>query len=125
MTQYDNISFTGTITDYIEQQINDPQHGKEFALEYLRAEFLASAAEALFNARHTAHLTQKQVAERLGKKQSAIARWEADVDGKMSFQQFVDLALACGMVPESLKLVPIEQALHNLQKKDKQISVKQ
>ena len=125
MTRYDNISFAGTITDYIEQQINDPQQGKEFALEYLRAEFLASAAEALFNARHTAHLTQKQVAERLGKKQSAIARWEADVDGKMSFQQFVDLALACGMVPEPLKLVPIEQALHNLQKKDKQISVKQ
>ncbi len=53
-------------------------------------------------------LTQKQLAQKLGKKQSAIARWEADVDGKMSLRQYVEIAQACGVNPLVLALESLE-----------------
>jgi transcriptional regulator with XRE-family HTH domain len=69
---------------------------------------LSSAVDALFHARRKAGFTQEQVAQKLGKKQEAIARWEADDEGRMSLSQYFDLAVASGRIPLNVILEPIE-----------------
>jgi len=98
----------GKIADYITRKLKDEKNGMENTVEYLRSAFLSSAVDALFYARRKSKLTQEQVARKLGKKQEAITRWEADVDGKMSLRQYFDLAIASGMVPLNMVLEPIE-----------------
>jgi len=98
----------GTMADYLIRQLEDEKNGLENAKAFLKAAFLSSAVDALFNARRKAGLTQEQVAQKLGKKQEAIARWEADKEGRMSLRQYFDLALASGRVPLSMALEPIE-----------------
>lgn len=55
-----------------EQLLKDP----EFRKEYGKANADYTLIEALINARTTANLTQKELAERLGTTQSAVARME-------------------------------------------------
>lgn len=98
----------GTVADYLIRKLKDEKHGLENAIAYLRASFLSSAVDALFYARRKAGLTQEQVAQKLGKKQEAIARWEADKEGKMSLRQYFDLALASGRIPLNIVLEPKE-----------------
>ncbi len=97
-----------TTKDVIVRELTDEKNGLAFARDYLKADFLAAAVDALFYARRQAGLTQEQVAQKLGKKQEAIARWEADTEGKMSLRQYFDLALACGRVPLNMILEPVE-----------------
>ena len=111
MHQDEDIQVEGTMTDYLIQKFTDEKHGKEFASEYLKSAFLASAANGLFYMRQQADLTQAQVAERLNTKQSAIARLEGDFDGGISLRRYVDFALACGMVPHDITFVPLESAI--------------
>ncbi|MGH2496709.1 MAG: helix-turn-helix domain-containing protein [Ktedonobacteraceae bacterium] len=108
MSKDETIQVDGTMTEYIVQQLTDEQQGNGFTREYLKAGFLASAVDELFRARRQAGLTQSQVAEKMQTKQAAIARLEADVDGSMSLHRYVDFALACGMIPFDIKLVPLE-----------------
>src|SRR5271157_3929395 len=89
----------GTMADYLIRKLKDEKNGLENAVAFLRAAFLSSAVDALFYARRKAGLTQEQVAQKLGKKQEAIARWEADKEGRMSLRQYFDLAVACGRIP--------------------------
>ncbi len=96
------------IADYIIRKLKDEKNGMANTVEYMRSAFFSSAVDALFYARRKSKLTQEQVAQKLGKKQEAIARWEADVDGKMSLRQYFDLAIASGMVPLNMVLEPIE-----------------
>lgn len=98
----------GTMADYLIRKLRDEKRGLENTIEYLRAAFLSSAVDALFYARRKAGLTQEEVAQKLGKKQEAIARWEADKEGKMSLRQYFDLAVASGRVPLNMVLEPIE-----------------
>ena len=98
----------GTMAGYIVRKLMDEKKGLENTIEYLRSAFLSSAVDALFNARRKAGLTQEQVAQKLGKKQESIARWEADIDGKMSLRQYFDLAIASGHVPLNIVLEPLE-----------------
>lgn len=98
----------GTISDFLVQKLKEDGENLEATREYLLSMFLSSATDALFYARRNAGLTQEQLAERLGKKQSAIARWEADVDGKISLRQYVEIAQACGVSPFVLTLEPLE-----------------
>ncbi len=98
----------GTMADYLVRKLKDEKNGLENAITFLRAAFLSSAADALFYARRKAGLTQEQVAQKLGKKQEAIARWEADKEGRMSLRQYFDLALASGRVPLNIVLEPVE-----------------
>jgi transcriptional regulator with XRE-family HTH domain len=107
MVREENTPITGTIADLLVQNLRDEKDNEKFVDEYLKAGFLASAVDALFYARRNAGLTQEQVAQKLGKKQEAIARWEADTDGKMSLRQYVEIALACGMIPLDIKLEPV------------------
>jgi len=62
---------------------------------------------ALHEARLNAGLTQADVAERIGTKQSAIARIENSEPGSLTLRKYVDLAVACGLVPVDIELVPI------------------
>lgn len=106
----EDIEITGTMSDYLVERLLDEEHGQEYAAEFLKADFLASVANALFTLRREVGLTQAQVAEQLHTKQSAIARLEADFDGAMSLRRLVDFALACGYIPHHVTFAPLETA---------------
>lgn len=97
---------TGTVEDAIRHLLLTSD---EAVQAYLKESFLSQAMLSLFHARRDAGLTQAQVAERLGTKQSSIARLERDNSGSVTLQRFVEVALACGVMPLDLTLVPAEQ----------------
>lgn len=105
----EDIRAAGSMSDDLVHKLNEDQDN-EFTVGYLRADFLASAANALSTLRHEAGLTQAQIAEQLHTKQSAVARLEADFDGAMSPRRYVDFALACGFIPHHFMFVPIDVA---------------
>ena len=102
----DEITTTDTMT--LEEMVNE-ETGEEFTRAYLHAKFLSSVPRALYYARRRAGLTQEQLAEKAGKTQPGIARFEADHRGQMSLAQLAKLAFALDMVPR-FELIPIEQA---------------
>jgi transcriptional regulator with XRE-family HTH domain len=101
-----------TTTDYVLSQIAEDTDGK-FTEGYLKATILGTAADSIFYARRKSGLTQEQIAKRLGKRQEAITRWEADTACGLSLRQYVELALACGYAPR-IVLVPLEEAKQEL-----------
>ncbi len=109
MERDEDVQILGSVSEHLVQKLNE-EHSNELTIEYLRADFLASAAISLSRLRFDAGLTQAQVAEKLHTKQSAIARLEADFDGTMSLRRYVDFALACGVVPYNFTFVPITTA---------------
>jgi transcriptional regulator with XRE-family HTH domain len=110
MEHDEEVQIAGTVSDYLVQKLSDEERGEEFTVEYLRADFLAAAANALSTLRHKAGLTQAEVADQLHTKQSAIARLEADDDGAMSLRRYVDFALACGVIPHHFTFAPVDDA---------------
>jgi transcriptional regulator with XRE-family HTH domain len=94
-------------SDFAVEMMKDEKDGEAFALEYFKASFLSSVGRSLYYTRRQAGLTQEQVAERMNTTQSAVARFEADKNGSMSFRRFVDFAIACDVMPRSLVLHPI------------------
>lgn len=99
----DEIKVTGTTIDATREMLSDDVAAREF----LKASFLSSAMTALFYARRKAELTQAQVAERMGTKQSAIARMEADASGSTSLRRYVEYALTCDMIPFDITLARV------------------
>lgn len=99
---------TRTTADFIANKLKDAATGDAYFQAYLRAGFLESAVNSLYQARQQAGLTQAEIAEKLHTKQSAIARLENDVDGAMSLRRFVDFMMACGMIPYNITFVPME-----------------
>lgn len=114
MEQFEDASSVNTTSDFIAEMMMDEKDGEEFTLEYLKARFLSSVGRSLYYARRQAGLTQAQVAERMNTTQSAIARFEADKNGAMSFHRYVDFAIACGLMPHSLVLHPILEPIDSL-----------
>jgi len=108
MDKYENAQSRETTADVIVRELSDEKNDPTFVNEYIKAEFLSSAADALFYARQQAKLTQAQVAERLNTKQSAIARIEADINGSMTLRHYAEFALACGMAPLDITLAPVD-----------------
>jgi len=96
----------GTLTDGVRHLL--AEEGVE-AREFLRASFLTSAVDTLWHARREAGLTQSQVAEALGTRQSAVARMEADTSGSMSLHRYVDYCMACGVLPFDFELESIDR----------------
>jgi transcriptional regulator with XRE-family HTH domain len=97
---------SGTIQDAIRELLkSDPRAAREF----LKESFLTEAALALFHARKEADLSQAELASRLGTKQPAIARLEADFNGSLTLRRFVEVALACDVAPLDIRLVPLEE----------------
>ena len=101
----DDLAIVGTVTDSIRELVASDD---AVARDYLKASFLSSAMIALFYARRKAGLTQAQVAERMGTKQSGIARMEADSSGATSLRRYVEYALACDMLPLNMVLDSVE-----------------
>ncbi|SRR6266487_543163 len=99
---------TNTTADFIAGKLRDPINGDAYFRGYLRAGFLESAVNTLYQVRRQAGLTQAQVAEKLNTKQAAIARLEDDTEGAMSLRRYVDFVIACGWIPYDIALVPIE-----------------
>lgn len=98
----------GTIEDIIRDLLaSDP----EAAREYLKESFLLNAMSALFHARRDAGLTQAQLAERLHTRQSSIARLERDQSGSVTLRRFIEVALACGVMPFDISFVPVEEMI--------------
>lgn len=97
---------TGTIEDSIRELLASDD---EAARAYLKESFLSEAIIALFHARRDAGLTQAQLAARLGVKQPSIARLERDFSGSVTLRRYVEVAIACGVMPLDLALVPVEQ----------------
>jgi transcriptional regulator with XRE-family HTH domain len=111
MQQDKDIQVEGTTADHLAQKLMDEEQGQEFALEYLKSDFLTAAVNALFYMRRESGLTQAQVAERLHTTQSAVARTEGDFDGGISLRRYVDFALACGMVPHNITFAPLHSVV--------------
>jgi transcriptional regulator with XRE-family HTH domain len=84
------------------------EESDESAHTYLVYSWLSSALEKLYDARRQANLTQRDVAQRLGTKQPAIARLERDNEGRVSLHRYIEFALACGFLPLDISLRPIE-----------------
>lgn len=102
----DIIETTGGIEDAIHELLTS---NEETAREYLKESFVSSAMLALFHARRDVGLTQTELAQRLHTKQSSIARLERDLSGSVTLRRYVEVALACGMMPLDIALVPTEQ----------------
>ncbi len=96
---------TGTLDTAIRDVLKDDSDNSR---EYLRATFLAAIADTMWRARNEAGLTQGDVAQKLGTGQSAIARLEADTEGKFTLHRFIDYCIAVGKFPLDIDLVPLE-----------------
>ena len=99
---------TGTIEDVIKDLLSGDE---EAAREYLKESFLLQAMSALFHARRAAGLTQAQLAERLHTRQSSIARLERAMSGSVTLKRFVEVAIACGVMPLDMTLVPVQEMI--------------
>jgi len=99
---------TKTTTEFIANRLKDPTNDEAYYRGYLRAGFLESAVNTLYQVRRQVGLTQAQVAEKLNTKQAAIARLEDDTEGAMSLRRYVDFLMACGMIPYNITYVPID-----------------
>lgn len=77
--------------DYLKEQLKDPEFKK--AYDELDDEF--RTIEALIRARNKAHLTQAQVAEKMGISQSAVARIESGA-WNIKYKTFFNYLKACG-----------------------------
>lgn len=91
------------LTELAREALEDSE---ESAHAYLAQSWLSAAIEKLYDARREAELTQREVAERLGTKQPAIARLEKDDEGRVSLHRYVEYALACGVLPLDISLRP-------------------
>ena len=108
MEKDESIQNAETTSNFLVQMLTDEKEGPEFVRAYLKSSFLSSAIDALFYARSQSDLTQREVADVMKTKQAAIARMEADTSGTMSLHRYVEFALACGMMPLDIQLVPIK-----------------
>jgi transcriptional regulator with XRE-family HTH domain len=108
MAQHDEERPGTTTADFIAKQLKDPIEGEAYFKAYLRAGFLESAVDTLYQARRQAGLTQAQVAEQLHTGQAVIARLEDDTDGAMSLHRYIDFIMACGMIPFNITYAPID-----------------
>jgi len=62
-----------TLTDYIQENI---QHDNEFATHYDREKLINEIAVMITSARKEHHMTQAELAKKIGTKQSVISRIE-------------------------------------------------
>jgi transcriptional regulator with XRE-family HTH domain len=94
----------GTLTDLVRELLVEDE---ESVAAYIEQSWVTRAIEALQDARRRASLTQDDVARRLGTTQSAIARLENNHEGSISLRRYIRYALACGMAPLDITMVPV------------------
>lgn len=97
-----------SLSQYVLEQIQNDPDGS-YTQSFLHADVLGTAIDALFCARITTDTSYEQTAERMQQPLSIIKHWESDRDGSIPLCRYVEMAMACGMVPR-ITLVPLEQA---------------
>lgn len=93
-----------TTTDLIRELL---ETDGESARHYLRESWLAGVFGLLRSSRRAAGLTQQELADKLGVKQSAIARLERAGDTKLS--TVWNYLAACGQAPAEIETVLLSQ----------------
>ncbi len=63
-----------TLTNYVDKKLKSDE---QFAEHYAREEIINDIAEMIVGARQTAHLTQSELAKKVGTTQSVISRIES------------------------------------------------
>lgn len=87
---------TTSLKDYVQKQLDNPDFRKEY--EALEEEF--TIAQEVIALRLEAHMTQKELAERVGTSQPAIARLESGNYKNLSLAFLRRVARALGTVTE-------------------------
>jgi predicted transcriptional regulator len=87
---------TTNLDDYVQKERKDP----DFKTEYDALEEEFTIAQEVIALRLEAHMTQKQLAERVGTSQPAIARLESGNYKNLSLAFLRRVARALGSVPE-------------------------
>lgn len=87
---------TTNLDDYVRKELKNPDFKREY--DALEEEF--TIAEEVIALRLEAHMTQKELAERAGTSQPAIARLESGNYKNLSLAFLRRVARALGTVPE-------------------------
>jgi transcriptional regulator with XRE-family HTH domain len=77
---------------------------------FARSAWLARASRLIRDARKSANLTQEQLAARVASTQSSVARLEADMAGGYSLRRYIDVLIACDVLPHPLQLESVTVA---------------
>ncbi|MFN3235365.1 MAG: multiprotein-bridging factor 1 family protein [Gammaproteobacteria bacterium] len=84
-----------TLTDYVKKRL---ESDAEFASHYAKEQLINDIAVMMVNARKTAHITQAQLAKKIGTTQSVISRIESGNSTWIpSLDTLVKIALALNM----------------------------
>ena len=84
-----------TLTDYIDKKLRTDS---QFAEHYAREQIINNIAEMIVQARKTGHLTQSELAKRVGTTQSVISRIESGNSAFIpSLETLVRIAAALNM----------------------------
>lgn len=100
----DPVGANTTLADLVRGILTESD---DAAVAYLRQSWLSHTMSALREARRSAHVTQEDIAKKLGTTQSAVARLERDHEGRLTLHRFLDFALACGTLPLDIVVEPI------------------
>lgn len=87
------------------------EEGDEVLESFLQSEWFYRAMRKIKEARKRNHLSQMEIAERLGTTQSVVARMENAHYGNFSVARFIAYAWACGVAPVDLGFVDAESML--------------
>ena len=93
----------------VRRYLSDPKSRDAWLVSTWYSDLVSQA----IGARTHAGLTQKDIAERIGTTQSAIARLENDLDAKVGAGRLVRYLIACGVVPTA-DAIPLNDALAHL-----------
>lgn len=77
---------------WLDQKLSDPKFKKGFDEEYEKL----AIGEQLAEIRHAAHLTQQEVAKRVGTTASAISRYESASYDRYELRTLQKIVKACG-----------------------------
>lgn len=102
----DELVFDFSDLGTIDQLVSEAMSDEESSREVLRERWIASTISKLRSLRRSLKLTQQEIADRLGTKQSAIARLEAEDD--ISLGRLWDYLFACGKSPVEIEYVSYE-----------------
>lgn len=97
-----------SLSQYVLEQLQHDPDGS-YTQSFLAADVLGTAIDALFYGQLTTEQTAEQIAARIQQPPNVVKHWISDHDGDVPLCRYVDIAMACGMVP-LITLVPIEQA---------------
>lgn len=97
-----------SLSQYVLEQIQNDPDGS-YTQSFLCADVLGTAIYALFYGQLTTEQSHEQIAARIQQPPNVVKQWMSDHDGTVPLCRYVDIAMACGMVPR-ITLVPIAQA---------------